>query len=254
MVTLQDVLDKLEDMGIDPSEVRISRAARGYLAKQAQETIAAESGVADDREYTPRKGSFDLRVFDNPKLLEDVLRQQAQHGRTTRLAASYSQEWKTKSFKQPHSVADELMDFQIQYNDGYRTRIWTCIWNHIQNNDYSGFTQAAPGSRMHDDPLCEVGWPYALRGFDFDYIGLLWFSDLVWRKERWVVQPEHVYETGQLNAINRARREQTSDGPHHRFLLAKVKQAYRILLTRAIRGTFIWFEDEETEEHVLNVL
>lgn len=50
MVTLQDVLDKLEDMGIDPSEVRISRAARGYLAKQAREIIAAEEEEGEEEE------------------------------------------------------------------------------------------------------------------------------------------------------------------------------------------------------------
>jgi predicted RNase H-like HicB family nuclease len=33
---------------------------------------------------------------------------------------------------------------------------------------------------MHTDPLCEVGCPYAVRGFDFDYLGLLWLGDLLW--------------------------------------------------------------------------
>ena len=38
------------------------------------------------------------------------------------------------------------------------------------------------------DPLCEVGCPYVVRGFDYDYVGVLWLSDLVWRG-RWVTQP-----------------------------------------------------------------
>jgi DUF2075 family protein len=33
---------------------------------------------------------------------------------------------------------------------------------------------------MHTDPLCEVGCPCAVRGFDFDYLGLLWLGDLLW--------------------------------------------------------------------------
>jgi len=214
---------------------------------------AAEPEVADDTEISLKRGSFDFRVYEHPQLLEDALREQAQRDRTVRIAASYSREWRTKDYAQPHEVVDELKDFQIQYEDGFQTKVWTRIWNHIQNGDYSGFTQAAPGSRMYHDPLCEVGCPYALRGFDFDYVGLLWFSDLIWRRGHWIVQPEHVHETGQMNAINRARKEDDPNGPDHRFLLDKVKQAYRILLTRAIRGTYVWFEDKQTEEHVLDV-
>lgn len=31
---------------------------------------------------------------------------------------------------------------------------------------------------MHQDPLSEVGCPYVVRGFDFDYVGLLWLEDI----------------------------------------------------------------------------
>ena len=42
MRTLQDVLDELDEMDVDPSEVRISRAVRNYLIKQAEGVLAAE--------------------------------------------------------------------------------------------------------------------------------------------------------------------------------------------------------------------
>ena len=60
-----------------------------------------------------------------------------------------------------------------------------------------------------------------MRGFDFDYIGLLWLNDLIWR-----------------------------NGPYGRTLLAKVRQSYRILLTRAIHELYVWIPDEETRQHV----
>ena len=103
---------------------------------------------------------------------------------------------------------------------------------------------------MAADPLSEVGCPYVVRGFDFDYVGLLWFSDLVWRGDRWQVQLDHIHESGLSRHLRRARKEGDPEGPEHLALVEKVVQGYRILLTRARKGVFLWFEDEETRERV----
>lgn len=42
MKTLQNVLDKLDEMDIDADEVPISRLAYNYLIKQTKEVLAAE--------------------------------------------------------------------------------------------------------------------------------------------------------------------------------------------------------------------
>lgn len=98
------------------------------------------------------------------------------------------------------------------------------------------------------DPLCEVGRPYAVRGFDFDYVGLLWFSDLSWRENRWRVDAGHVFETGIQRTRNQALNENDTEGPAHRQLLREVIQGYRILLTRPMKGIYLWFEDAGTRE------
>ncbi|ROO27062.1 hypothetical protein SAOR_09580 [Salinisphaera orenii MK-B5] len=95
-----------------------------------------------------------------------------------------------------------------------------------------------------------MGCTYAVRGFDFDYVGILWMSDLVWRTNRWCVDPQHVHESGVINTASRARRERDPDTEARDQLLQSVKQAYRILLTRALRGVYLWIEDEETRKHL----
>jgi DUF2075 family protein len=80
---------------------------------------------------------------------------------------------------------------------------------------------------------------------------VLWLGDLKWRDGRWIVDPRHVHETGLNRHRQRAIRECDPHGPHHRALLEKVQQYYRILLTRALKGVHIWFEDRPTREHVL---
>lgn len=104
---------------------------------------------------------------------------------------------------------------------------------------------------MATDPLCEVGCPYVLRGFDYDYLGVLWLSDLVRRNGRWVAQLDHVKETAFKRTVSRAKRGAGGEDPD---LLLRLKRGYRILLTRAIKGLYVWFEDKQTREYVRSLL
>ena len=81
-------------------------------------------------------------------------------------------------------------------------------------------------------------------------------DDLVWRTDRWVVQIEHVHESAVKNLRSRAKREIKSDafGPNAAELTNRLRRAYRILLTRAIRGAYVWVKDEETRAHLHSAL
>lgn len=106
-----------------------------------------------------------------------------------------------------------------------------------------------------------------MRGFDFDYIGLLWLSDYVWRRDRWVTQLEHVHESALKLTKSRAKAAlqpkrprgkpappPRPDDPWVHSLLAQLRRGYRILLTRAIRGVYAWCEDDETREYLTSRL
>jgi DUF2075 family protein len=103
---------------------------------------------------------------------------------------------------------------------------------------------------MADDPLCEVGCPYAIRGFDYDYLGLIWQKDLIWRTDHWELDLDAITETGISQSRTAARRAKSRNDPRYERLLRKVQQAYRILLTRAIRGIYVWCEDPETKDYL----
>lgn len=195
---------------------------------------------------------FDVLILDTPAALEQAVREKARGGRTVRLLASYARQWKTQGAARPHALPPAHQDFHEPYTDEHgQRRYWSKVWNFIPQNgaDYTWFIQAPPGSPMHADPLCEVGCPYAVRGFDFDHVGVLWLSDLVRRNGRWCVQPAHVHDTGLARSVRAARREPTPGAAHER-LRAAVAQAYRILLTRGISGCYLWIEDRETRDYV----
>jgi DUF2075 family protein len=73
------------------------------------------------------------------------------------------------------------------------------------------------------------------QGFEFDYIGVIFGTDLVYRHSGgWVSQKENSFDT----AVKRSRDK----------FITLVKNTYRVLLTRGIKGCFVYFEDKETEQ------
>ena len=197
---------------------------------------------------------MDVRVFDNPEQLEAALRQRQLKGNTVRLLSSFSRRWKTQGDANPHALPADLMDFHEPYEVNGQTRFWSRIWNVVgPRDDYTWYVTGHPAGRIASDPLCEVGCTYAVRGFDYDYVGILWLNDLVWRDNRWRVDPNAVEETGVIDLVRRARHDVESgmsDGRARSQLLQRVTQAYRILFTRALKGVYVWVPDAETRAHL----
>jgi hypothetical protein len=197
-----------------------------------------------------------FRVFPDPFQMEEELRKLAGDF-TIRLVSTYSRPWKTERSTYPHRLPAEAMDFHelVDLRDGSR-RTWSRPWNFVPGQDYTGFVAGRAGLPIHDDPLCEVGCTYAVRGFDFDYLGLLWLDDLLWREGKWIARLDNVHESGISLLVRQAKAEGpvAPAGPKGANVIEKLRQAYRILLTRAIRGMFVWIPDNETRDHVIDSL
>ena len=183
-------------------------------------------------------------------------------GLTARIISSYSREWKTKSESIPHDVAPHLMDFHFNYQVNSKDFIYSKPWNYAPNEDYSIFIQAPLGSRMNENQLCEVGCPYVVRGFDYDYLGLLWLDDLVYRNGKWCILIENVKETALSQTLSRAKNaiiQKEKSGSKdltepELVLLDKVIKGYRILLSRALKGIYIYVHDQETKQYLNSIL
>ena len=84
----------------------------------------------------------------------------------------------------------------------------------------------------------QVGCIYSTQGFEFDYMGIIFGEDLVWRKDQWVCNPKKNTDPGIKKGLSP---EELTDG---------LRNVYRVLLSRAMMGTYVFFLDPETQEHV----
>ena len=219
---------------------------------------------------------FMFSIVSDPFEMEQNLRKNMNERNTVRIFSTFSRDWNSsKQLDEEHKRADIPFDFDLDFT--YKGR-YQKYWNKM--TDYEVYVQGARGT-MHDDPLCEIGCPYVVRGFDYDYIGILCLGDLVRRNNNWWINMENVKETSILSTKKKAREEQLelnrhlprrlkrkqddikkglievkSDGstPMTYNLFKTIAGAYRILLTRAVKGVYLYIQDDETREYIRSLL
>jgi uncharacterized protein len=90
----------------------------------------------------------------------------------------------------------------------------------------------------------EIGCIYSAQGFEFDYCGVILGNDLVWRDGvGWVASRD----ASRDSSIAKPKLDQDA-------LLALLQHTYRVLLTRGIKGTFVYSTDYETGQFLLRLL
>lgn len=234
------------------------------------------------RMFTPRPlhnhakwaDKFEFAIVDSPKEVDEWLR--SKRTDSIRVLSSYTVPWHSTEKLQPLHGDYEEFDFDLDNGDGTRYRKF---WNYGKNQEYRVYIKAMPGSSMANDPLSEVGCPFIVRGYDYDYVGVLSLGDLIIRNGKPKINLAHCQETATLSKKKQAREEseipfkaaqkllprhlrETFNGildvdhnhPQAWEYASTLAQAYRILLTRGIKGACVYIEDEETRRYVESLL
>lgn len=100
--------------------------------------------------------------------------------------------------------------------------------------------EAPPASLWPYDPRAvdQIGSIYTIQGFEFDYVGVIIGKDLMYNfnTNQWEGHPENSADI----TVKRAGDK----------FLDLVKNTYRVLLSRALKGCYVYFMDKETEKFV----
>jgi DUF2075 family protein len=175
---------------------------------------------------------YDLRVFDSPEALETVVRAAQSDGDTARLVAGFCWPW-----SDPEADGTLVDDVVIGK--------WQRPWNE-KSPEQQKPPRSQPRPSRHpytlwaNEPkrIGEIGCIYSAQGFEFDYVGVILGNDLVWREGvGWVGSRDASFDP------SIRRRKLPQDG-----LVALLQQTYRVLLTRGMKGTFVYSTDFETRQ------
>lgn len=166
---------------------------------------------------------FDFRIMPTPKSLEDALKERLEKNSTARLVAGFCWPW-----SDPKSDGTLVNDVVI----GEYVRPWNA------KSDSGHLAVGIPKESLwayDSGGVNQIGCVYTAQVFEFDYVGVIFGTDLVY-------SPQMADWTGDKTRSFDAVVKRSGD----RFV-QMVKNTYRVLLTRGMKGCYVHFMDKDTE-------
>lgn len=170
--------------------------------------------------------NFDLEVAADPADMEVALASHSENALTARITAGYCWPWSKP-------VGGELVD-DIRIGDWHRP------WN---NPEERRLGDVPARSLWASEPggFGQVGCVYTAQGFEYDWNGVIFGPDLVWRDGRFVS------DAG-------ASRDPAFRGKNSGNFDVYVRNIYKVLLTRGMQGTAICSTDRETQDFLASLV
>jgi DUF2075 family protein/SOS-response transcriptional repressor LexA len=172
--------------------------------------------------------SFDFRVFRSAGALDTAIRRRQNEGTSARLVAGFCWPW-SKARSDGTLVDDIVIDnFQMPWDARPEA------------------TKLAPGipraQLWAHDPggINQIGCVYTAQGFEFDYVGVIWGRDLRFdpSSQRWIADRT----VSRDNVVRRSGAD----------FDAYVRNIYRVLLSRGLKGCYVYCVDDETAKFLLS--
>jgi len=227
----------LDLSGSQVDAVLRSASASGRLYQlRSQMRVAAGSDYLDyidavldgDPYVKPQSFSgYDLRFFESVRSMrEAIFKREVGNERErglARLVAGFAWEWVSKK-KGQRSTPDIRIDGLELF------------WNRTATDWINSRTS-----------LEEVGSIHTVQGYDLNYAGVIIGPDLVWDQ---VLQRMAVNRTSYHDTKGKSNSKVLGVKVDDAALLEMVKNVYRVLLTRGMRGTYVYVSDPALRERL----
>jgi len=166
---------------------------------------------------------FDFKILPSPDQLEAAIREKVAAGNTGRLSAGFCWPWSKP--KQDGTLVDDVVI-------GNYKRPWNA------RSDAGRLGPGIPKESLwayEEGGLEQVGCIYTAQGFEFDYVGVIFGPDLIYA-------PDSASWRGDKTKSFDTVVKRSGDS-----FVQLVKNTYRVLLTRGIKGCYVHFMDKNTE-------
>lgn len=169
---------------------------------------------------------YDFRVVDSPNELRDLIMEKNKERNRARLVAGYCWNWVSKGNSNLMDIVIPEYDFRMKWNLASDGNLWI----------------------VGDNSVNEVGCIHSSQGLELDYVGVIIGPDLIVRDGKVITKPE-----------KRARTDASLKGYKLAYKMspelaqaradAIIKNTYRTLMTRGIKGCYVYFVDQETKNY-----
>jgi DUF2075 family protein len=198
----------------------------GYLAwldntLQIRETVNQDLSGVD----------YDFRVLDNPAELRDLIFEKNKINNRARIVAGYCWKWPSKKDFNSYDIQFPEYDFKMKWNLTEDGSTWII----------------SPKS------VNEVGCIHTCQGLEVDYIGVIIGDDLIVRNGVVITDAsKRASSDNSVKGYKKLLKENPEEAKEQLDLI--IKNTYRTLMTRGMKGCYVYCTDEETREYFKNGL
>ena len=226
-VTMDDI-GSVEEIkkwaALEGSEVHEMELVSQFRCNGSDGYLAWLDNVLEIREtanYDLEGIDFDFRVCDSPNEVRDLIVEKNKEANRARILAGYCWNWNKKEQNNVDYHDVVIGDFEMSWNLGSGTPF-----------------------AVSDTSINEVGCIHTAQGLEFDYVGVIIGDDLRYEDDHIVTDFTKRAKTDQsLKGIKKLYKE----NPEEALARADeiIKNTYRTLLTRGMKGCYVYCTNEE---------
>ena len=167
---------------------------------------------------------FDFRVFTSPEVMRREIVEKNRANNKARMVAGYCWDWNSRKNADTRDVVIPEHGFAM-------------TWNLTKDG---GLWMVAPES------VNEIGCIHTCQGLEVDYIGVIVGPDLVVEHDVIVTRPlERSKHDKSLGGYKRLLKVDPTEANRKADLI--IKNTYRTLMTRGMKGCYVYFTDKAAE-------
>jgi len=188
-------------------------------------------GIRETANTTLDTREYDFRVFDNPAEMHALIEKKNKANNRSRVVAGYCWKWPSKKDPKAWDIVMPEFDYQRRWNLDQDGSLWI----------------VTPGS------VEQVGCIHTCQGLELDYVGVIIGPDMAYRDGRIVTDATKRALSDQ--SVKGLKKMMESEPERARKLAdAIVKNTYRTLMTRGMKGCYVYFVDQSLASHVSSSL
>lgn len=176
-----------------------------------------------------KNNEYEFKIFSQVEELEYEILKKAHEGFSARIVAGFCWPWSN-----PKPDGSLVRDVSI---DG-----WNRPWNRKREGSYAPQNDPYFIWATQQEGLDQVGCIYSAQGFEFDYCGVIFGNDIIWdeKERKWIGKKSNSYDS----VVKREKND------FEKLIL----NTYKVLLSRGMKGTYVYFLDSSTKEHFEEML
>lgn len=188
-------------------------------------------GIRSTANVVLGRGDFDFRVFSSPEAMRREILERNKERNKARMVAGYCWDWSSRKDAAAYDVVIPEHGFAMR-------------WNLTKDG---GLWMVAP------DSVGEIGCIHTCQGLEVDYIGVVVGPDMAMTDGSIATYPlRRSKHDKSMSGFKRLWKDRPEDAEGKADLI--IKNTYRTLMTRGMKGCFVYFTEKSLEQHFLSRL